>query len=121
MTWLVAALVLSGLFFMVVAAIGMLRFPDMFSRSHALGVTDTVGLALSLAGLACYQGFTLTAAKTLAVLVLLWLFNPVITHVTARAALRTGLRPWMRERCAPELKGADMQAEEEPAYQGRHL
>jgi multicomponent Na+:H+ antiporter subunit G len=97
MSIVVILLILSGLFFLVAAAIGMVRLPDAFSRAHALGLTDTLGLALILLGVACYQGFSLSAVKTVLILVLLHLFNPVITHVALRAALRTGLQPWTRE------------------------
>ncbi len=97
MNIVVILLILSGLFFLVGAAIGMVRLPDVFTRAHALGLTDTLGLTLVLFGVVCYQGFSLSAVKTLLILVLLYLFNPVITHVALRAALRTGLQPWTHE------------------------
>ena len=91
------ALILAGLFFLIVAAIGMLRLPDVFTRSHALSLTDSLGAFLVLAGLAIYQGFSLNLLKILVVLALLYLLNPVISHATIRAALRSGLKPWVRE------------------------
>jgi multicomponent Na+:H+ antiporter subunit G len=90
-------LVLSGLGFLVVAAIGMLRLPDLFTRSHALGITDTLGVGLVLAGLAVHQGLTDDALKTMLILVLLYHLNPVISHATVRAALRAKLVPWRRK------------------------
>ncbi len=96
MTVVAVACISVGMFFLVVAAIGMLRLPDVFSRSHALALTDSLGATLVLLGLAAYQGFTLTAAKTLVVLILLYLLNPVISHATLRAALRAGEKPWER-------------------------
>ena len=89
-------LLVGGLGFATVAAVGLLRFPDVFSRAHAVGVTDTLGLMLLIVGLACYEGLTLTALKLLLILGFLCLVNPVISHVTSRAALRCGLRPWTR-------------------------
>ena len=91
------ALILAGLFFLIVAAIGMLRLPDVFTRSHALSLTDSLGAFLVLAGLAIYQGFSLNLLKILVVLALIYLLNPVISHATIRAALRSGLKPWVRE------------------------
>jgi len=91
-------LIIFGLFFLIVAAIGMLRLPDVFTRSHALSVTDTLGVGFVLAGLAIYQGWTFTAIKTLLILVLLYHLNPVISHATVRAALRAGLKPWVRNK-----------------------
>ncbi len=97
MSALAIALILAGLFFLVVAAIGMLRLPDVFTRCHALSLTDSLGAFLVLAGLAVYQGFSLNLLKILVVLMLIYLLNPVIAHATIRAALRSGLRPWRRE------------------------
>jgi len=97
MTILVWACVVIGLFFLAVAAVGMLRFPDMYTRSHALGVTDTPGASLVLIGLALHQGFTLTAGRVLIILLLLAFLNPVTSHATVRAALRVGLKPWTKE------------------------
>ncbi len=91
------ALILAGLFFLVVAAIGMVRLPDVFTRSHALSLTDSLGAFLVLAGLALYQGFGVNLLKILVVLALIYLLNPVIAHVTIRAALRSGLKPWGKE------------------------
>lgn len=97
MSLIAIVLILAGLFFLVVAAIGMLRLPDVFTRSHALSLTDSLGAFLVLAGLAIYQGFSLNLLKILVVLALIYLLNPVISHATIRAALRSGLKPWVRE------------------------
>jgi multicomponent Na+:H+ antiporter subunit G len=91
------ALMLVGLFFLFVGAIGVVRFPDVFTRSHAVGLTDSVGALFSLLGLAVYQGFNGNMVRVLIVLGLLYLLNPVMTHVTLRAALRAGIRPWSRD------------------------
>lgn len=93
-TVLAMALILAGLVFLMVAAVGMIRLPDVFTRAHAISMTDTLGVGLVLAGLALYQGFTLAALKTVLILVLLFHLNPVISHATLRAALRSGLKPW---------------------------
>jgi multicomponent Na+:H+ antiporter subunit G len=96
-TFVVTALILSGLCLLAVAAIGIIRLPDIFTRSHALGITDTLGVGLVLLGLVVHQGFTAGALKTGLILVLLYHLNPVIAHATVRAALRAGLTPWHRK------------------------
>jgi multicomponent Na+:H+ antiporter subunit G len=98
MSLLGMAFMIAGLFFMLVAAVGMLRLPDVFTRSHAAGLTDSVGALLLLTGLALYQGFSANLVRVLIVLALLYLLNPVITHATVRAALRAGIKPWSREK-----------------------
>ncbi len=92
------AFMIAGLFFMLVAALGMVRLPDVYTRSHAAGLTDSVGALLLLTGLALYQGFSANLVRVLIVLVLLYLLNPVITHATVRAALRSGVKPWSKEK-----------------------
>ncbi|MYA80143.1 MAG: monovalent cation/H(+) antiporter subunit G [Acidobacteriia bacterium] len=92
-----AGLMLVGLFFLVVAAIGMIRLPDVFSRSHAVALTDSLGALFLLVGLAVEHGFSPNALKILLVLGLLYMLNPVISHATVRAALRSGMKPWRRQ------------------------
>jgi multicomponent Na+:H+ antiporter subunit G len=90
-------LILVGLFFLLVAAIGVVRLPDVFTRSHAVGLTDSLGAFFVLLGLALYQGLSTNLVRIVIVLVLLYFLNPVITHATVRAALRAGLKPWTKE------------------------
>jgi multicomponent Na+:H+ antiporter subunit G len=89
--------ILAGLFFLLVAAIGTVRLPDVFTRSHAVGMTDSIGGFFVLTGLALCQGFSTNLVRILIVLALMYLLNPVITHATVRAALRSGLKPWTKE------------------------
>jgi multicomponent Na+:H+ antiporter subunit G len=91
------AFMVIGLFFLLVAAVGMIRLPDAFTRSHAVGLTDSVGALFLLTGLAFYQGFNANMVRILVVLALLYLLNPVITHASIRAALRSGMKPWSKE------------------------
>ena len=90
-------LILIGLFFLFAAAVGVLRLPDVFTRAHAVSLTDSLGALFVLTGLALYQGFNANFIKILIVLILLYLLNPVIAHATVRSALRCGLKPWSRE------------------------
>jgi multicomponent Na+:H+ antiporter subunit G len=89
--------IIAGLFFLIVAAIGVVRLPDVFSRSHAVSLTDSLGAFLMLFGLALHEGLGINTLKILVVLVLLYILNPVISHATIRAALRAGLKPWKKE------------------------
>lgn len=95
---LAIVLILVGLFFLVVAAIGMVRLPDVFARSHAVSLTDSLGAFCVLVGLSLYQGFGINMLKILGVLALLFLLNPVIAHATLRAAYRSGVKPLDEEK-----------------------
>ena len=89
--------IVAGLFFLIVAAIGVIRLPDVFSRSHAVSLTDSLGAFLILIGIAFHEGLDKNMLKILVVLSLLYIQNPVIAHATVRAALRSGLKPWKKE------------------------
>ena len=65
MTALAVILVCSGAFFLFMGAVGLLRFPDFFTRMHAAGKCDTLGSLLLLTGLACYRGLDLVSVKIL--------------------------------------------------------
>ena len=87
----------AGSFFLIVAAIGVVRLPDVFTRSHAVSLTDSLGAFLVLVGIALHEGMGKNSLKILAVLALLYILNPVIAHATIRAALRSGLKPWKKD------------------------
>jgi len=89
--------IVAGLFFLIVAAVGVIRFPDVYSRSHAVSLTDSLGAFLMLVGIALHEGLSINMLKILVVLILLYILNPVIAHATIRAALRSGLKPWQKE------------------------
>ena len=90
-------LLLAGFFFMTVAAIGVLRFPDFYTRIHASGKADTLGVFLSLLGLAVYEGPSLVSIKIILIAIFILVANPIGTHVLAKAAFRSGIKPWMKK------------------------
>ncbi len=94
----VTVLISVGLFFLVVAAVGMVRLPDVYCRSHAVSLTDALGAFFVLTGLAVYHGFSTNTLRIVVVLALLILANPVISHATVRAALRSGEKPAAEDR-----------------------
>jgi monovalent cation/proton antiporter MnhG/PhaG subunit len=93
-----AAVVLlcGGAFFFFVGTLGLLRFPDFYSRTHGATKCDTVGAGSILTGLALMRGLTPDVLKILAIAALVLLTSPTAGHALARAAYRTGLRPWTR-------------------------
>ena len=98
MVWI---LLLSGSLFAIVGGVGLIRLPDLFSRMHGSGITDTLGAGLILAGLMLHSGATQVTFKLGAVLFFLLLTSPTATHALARAALAEGIRPWTAEREDP--------------------
>lgn len=87
----------SGASFAVVGGIGILRFPDFFSRMHAAGITDTLGASLVLAGLMLQAEATLVVIKLVMILFFLLVSSPTSAHALAKSARTSGLTPWTRE------------------------
>lgn len=85
---------LGGLFFLTVTCVGIIRLPDVYSRIHAVGKSETLGLMLVMVGLAIYHGFEINSAKLIMILLFVVFANPTATHVITRAAIRSGLQPW---------------------------
>ncbi len=90
-------LLLLGLLFILLGVVGILRLPDFYTRLHAMGKCDTLGVALVLIALALYTGLTLSSAKLLLIAVFIGIANPTATHALGRAAIKAGLTPWTRE------------------------
>jgi len=89
-----AFLLLGGVAFFLAGTLGLLRFPDVYSRLHALTKADNLGLGLLVAGLAIRSESWFAVGK----LVLIWLLVLVASsfacHLVARAAWRRGIPPW---------------------------
>ena len=90
---LVWALLLTGGVFAVIGGIGIMRLPDVYTRLHGAGITDTMGAGLILAGLMVHEGFTLITVKLVLIFIFLIMTSPVSSHVLANAAYRSGLSP----------------------------
>jgi len=84
---------LLGSFFCLTGALGLLRFPDFFSRTHASGVTDTMGAGLILIGLMFQCGWGLVLPKLILILLFSLLASTTACHAMAKAALKSGLKP----------------------------
>jgi multicomponent Na+:H+ antiporter subunit G len=94
--WLGAVLVLSGGLLGVIGGIGIVRFPDFYTRLHAVGVTDTLCAGLFLAGLACYFGTWQGVAKLGLILLFLLVTSPTASHAVAKSAMHGQLKPWQK-------------------------
>lgn len=93
---------LAGAVFAIIGGIGILRLPDVFTRMHGAGITDTLGAGLILLGLMIQGGISLVTVKLIMILVFLWISSPTSTHALARSALANGIRPQLAGDPAPE-------------------
>ncbi len=90
-------MIVSGGFFLVTGALGLLRMPDVYTRMHAASVIDTLGAGLMLGGLMLQSGFDLVTIKLIFVLLLILFFSPVVSHALAQAALAEDIKPVLSE------------------------
>lgn len=90
--------IVSGLFFMIVGTIGILRMPDLFTRMHAAGMTDTMGAGLLILGMCLQAGFGLVLVRLVLVYVFLMFTSPISSHAISRAALASGVVPYTKRK-----------------------
>ncbi|MBD3896271.1 monovalent cation/H(+) antiporter subunit G [Halomonas sp. ML-15] len=90
--WLIAA----GVLFFMAGALGLWRFPDVYSRLHALTKADNLGLGLLCLGLACQAASVSAALKILLVWGLVLVASSIGATLMASTALARGLRPRTR-------------------------
>ena len=86
-------LLLGGALFLLIGAIGVLRFPDCYTRLHAVSVCDTLGAGLVLVGLMLQGGFSLVTVKLLLIFYFMMFSGPTAVHALAGAACQGKLKP----------------------------
>lgn len=100
---IVAALLVAGGAFAVVAGIGLFRLPDVIIRMHASTKAGTLGAGLILAAVAVHYGDSAVALRALATIAFLLITAPVSAHMIGRAAYRTGV-PLSEHTAVDELR-----------------
>lgn len=91
-----AVLIVAGTLFFLAGSIGLLRFPDVYTRLHALTKADNAGLGLVAVGLALQAGSWAGAVELLLVWLLVLAASAGSSHLIARSALAHGIRPWSK-------------------------
>jgi multicomponent Na+:H+ antiporter subunit G len=89
--WVSLPFFLASAFFFVAGTVGLLRFPDLYTRLHALTKADNLGLGLAVIGLAIRSGSLAVTVKLLVVWLLALLASSTSCHLVARAARREGV------------------------------
>jgi multicomponent Na+:H+ antiporter subunit G len=92
--WISFAMLLTGGLVAVIGGLGLLRFPDFYTRLHAGGMTDTLCMLLIIGGLILQAGLSILSIK-LALILLFMLFTaPTASHALARAAMVDKVEPY---------------------------
>ena len=102
MNILIIVLLISGLVLFFATTVGLLRFPDFYSRMHAAGKGDTLSSLLMLLGLTLYEFHELNLAtvlvgfKILLIMVFIFMASPTATHAITDAGYESGVKPWQK-------------------------
>jgi len=95
--WLSMVLLLVGAFFFFAGTVGLLRFPDVYSRLHALAKADNLGLGCVLLALALQAESIAAALKLLLIWPLVLAASAGVGFAIARRAHTLGIAPWRKE------------------------
>ncbi len=95
------ALALAGIVVMLSGAIGVLRFPDLYTRLHGAKLADGLGSSLVLVGLAILSDDGAMTVRLLLLAVLMAAAAPLLSHLAANAAHTGGLTPLAGRYTAP--------------------
>lgn len=87
-------LIIIGAAFTLVASVGLLRLPDLYTRMHAASKAGTLGSGLMLVALAVFADDHATVTRALAAVLFFLLTAPISAHLLAKAAYAAGYRLW---------------------------
>jgi multicomponent Na+:H+ antiporter subunit G len=85
--------VAAGAFFFLAGTVGLLRFPDTFTRLHALTKADNLGLGLVVIGLLPQMDGVMAGLKLILVWLMVLLASATVSQLIARAVRRGGSGP----------------------------
>ena len=86
-----AFFLLIGSFLCISGGVGILRFPDFYTRMHAVGVTETLATAMILIGLILHNPEFFVDIKLMIILIMTLFISPTASHALASAAMRNDL------------------------------
>lgn len=78
---------MAGSFLIFSGGVGVLRFPDFYTRMHAAGVTETLAAILILAGLMIMAGWSLVLFKLVLITLFIMITSPTASHALVKSAL----------------------------------
>lgn len=102
MNGLTIILMVTGFFFFFATTIGLIRFPDLYTRMHAAGKGDALSSLLMILGMALYVfntgsfGDILVVVKLIFIIVFIFLTSPTATHAIIDAGFESGVDPWTK-------------------------
>ena len=89
---------ISGISSYIFGTLGIIRFPDIYTRLQTSSKCDAAGAVALLVGLMVREGLDSFSLRILIILIFLLLTNPVASHAIARSAAIKGIKPWRKKK-----------------------
>ena len=110
---LTAICLLAGTFFTLVAALGILRMPDIYMRIHTATKAGTFGIGLTLLAAALFFTETAVTSRVVGIMLFILVTTPAAAHLLGKAMMKAGYRMWRRPESKKNIrkKGGDRQGQ----------
>jgi len=100
----VSAFMISGVLFMLIASIGIIKLPDFYIRTSVVTKASTIGLGLMMIGVGLYFNTPTAMFKVIAILVFILVTSPIAAHVIAKAASQIRVAFWKKTELSDYVK-----------------
>ena len=87
-----------GSSFAIIGLIGIIRFPDVYTRMHAASLVETLGIGLIILGLILQAGISLISIKLAIIFIFLFFTGPTSTHALARSLRFANIKPYLNSK-----------------------
>ena len=91
---LMAVCLIAGTFFTLVAALGILKMPDIYIRIHAATKAGTVGIGLILLAVALFFKDMAVTSRVIGIMLFLIMTTPAAAHLLGKIILKSSYRMW---------------------------
>lgn len=102
----ISVFLVTGSLFILVASIGLLRMPDIYTRMHAATKATSWGIMLILVGVMIYFPTTAIIIKSLLIIIFLYLTTPVAANLLGKTSLEMGIPVWLKKNEKTEKKNS---------------
>jgi len=110
------ACILAGSLSAIISGIGLIRFPDFYTRMHAASIADTAGIGLLMLGMMLQEGLTIVTIKLVLILAFIFFTSPASTHALAHVAFENNVKPLL---AGKDGKGQDKRQGDDDATGGK--
>lgn len=103
----VSFFILTGVLFMLIASIGIIRLPDFYIRVSVVTKASTIGLGLMMIGVGLFFNTIEAVVKVIVIVIFIILTSPIAAHVIAKAASQIKVAFWDKTDLTDYIKAKD--------------